>query len=128
MSKKVPSVCYECVATQLILRTVGFTSAELGISVTKTDKNNTDVDLTVQRNNITELIDLGNIKLPHRTVMRYWESWLETATKELVDDFTNAKKLFYSLIAYKSMPTLLVHLEAKGFVLTDTQIAETFNS
>lgn len=123
---KIPKVCREFVATNLILRSVGFKTGELTVSFTKNGKTTVDVDLNAQRGESTFNIELGNIKLPYKTVLDYWERWLETASKELVDDFADSKTLFYSLNAYKTMELMLEKLEERGFKVHDTDISETF--
>lgn len=126
MSTKIPKVVFECLATQLILRSVGFTTPEFSVEFTKKGKLNVDVSLLLQRSDILAAIELGGIKLAHKTVLQYWESWLETAAKDLVSDFKKDKKLFYDSYAYKTMNALLETLETKGFELEDTEISATF--
>lgn len=123
---KIPKVCREYVATNLILRSVGFKTSELTVAFTKNGKTTVDVELNIQREDTTFVIELGNIKLSHKIVLDYWENWLQTASKELVDDFADAKKLFYSLDAYKTMEILLEKLQERGFKVQDTNILETF--
>jgi hypothetical protein len=126
MSTKIPKVAFECLATQLILRSVGFTTPEFSVEFTKKGKLNVDVALLLSRADLSAEIQLGGIKLAHKTVMQYWESWLKAAAEDLVKDFKKDKKLFYGSYAYKTMNQLFETLEAKDFELEDTEISATF--
>jgi hypothetical protein len=126
MPTKIPKAAFECLATQLILRSVGFVTPEFSVEFIKKGKLNTDISLSVQRDDQLAVIELGSIKLAHKTVLQHWENWLTTATEDLVKDFKKDKKLFYDSFAYKTMNALLETLETKGFELADTQISATF--
>lgn len=123
---KIPKLCREFVATNLILRSVGFKTNELTVSFTKNGKTTVDIDLNVHRKEAELKIELGSIKLPYKTVLDYWERWVATASQELVDDFSDTKTLFYSLNAYKTMELMLEKLQEQGFKVQDTNISETF--
>lgn len=126
MSLKIPKVAFECLATQLILRSVGFVTPEFSMEFTKKGKLNVDVALLLQRDDALAVIELGSVKLAYKTVLQHWESWLKAATDDIIADFAKDKKLFYNSYAYKTMNQLLETLETKGFDLEDTQIAATF--
>jgi hypothetical protein len=126
-TQNIPQEVFEFVMTQLILRSVGFKTSEMTPIFDKAGENLSSIDMELKRSDKTELISLGFIALDMPVVLKNWISWTELAAKEILDNFKVAKSEYANLVAYKTMNTLLKHLEEVGFELVSTEILSTFN-
>ena len=123
----IPQEVFEFVMTQLVLRSQGFKTTEMTPIITESGKNLTAIDLEIKRDDKIDYISLGIISLNLKIVLKNWATWVELASKEILENFKISKSEFSNLVAYKTMNILLKHLEDKGFELTSTEILSTFN-
>lgn len=115
---------FEFVAIQLILRSVGIKTSEMEVVLNVHDKKNTSLDLALNQNGLIDTLHIGVLKLPLIKVQQFWESWLESASKQILKNFDKYK---LKLKAFRTMETMLEHLEQLGFALSDAPISQTNN-
>ncbi len=115
---------YEFLAIQLILRSVGFKTSEMEVTLLATDKKSTSINLELNRDGLVDTMDIGTLKLSLVKVQQFWEIWLANATADL---HKNLAKYKVKLKAFKLAESMLEHLEKVGFELSDVPIEKTFD-
>ncbi len=115
---------YEFLAIQLILRSVGFKTSEMEVSLLQV-KNSTTLSLELNQDGVCDTLEIGTIKRPLVQVQQFWEQWLAAATKDLHKNIVKYKE---KLKAFRTMEAMLEHLEKVGYNLTDVPINNTFDA
>lgn len=113
---------FEFVAIQLVLRSVGFKTTQMEVVLNVHDKKSTSLDLVVTQNTLNEIMHIGIIKLPLVKVQQFWEQWLESVSYKILHNFDKYKE---KLNAFRTMETMLEHLETRGFAIADAAIIQT---
>jgi hypothetical protein len=115
---------YEFLAIQLILRSVGFKTTEMEVSLLQVKPTATTISLELNQNGLCDSLEIGTLKLSLVKVQQFWEEWLAKATKDLHKNIVRYKE---KLKAFRTMETMLEHLEKVGYNLTDVPINNTFD-
>ncbi len=115
---------YEFLAIQLILRSVGFKTSEMEVTLVATDKKATSINLELNRDGLIDVMDIGTLRISLVNVQQFWETWLSQATADL---HKNLAKYKAKLKAFASAEAMLEHLEKVGFELSDVPIEKTFD-